>query len=124
MFSPQKPYMIGIFDFQSHEKAYSLQGVEPLVYVIAQKHILDSLHLFLVRVAEVVKDVEQILEPAVDRAEYFRRSTGSNERSFLSQDLGHLLAESVDFVLFEGKQSEVFELVGLGRHQDIYHAID
>lgn len=58
--------MIGVLDFQSHQEAYSLKGIESLIDVVAQKHILHSLHLFLVRVTKIFKDVEQILKPPIN----------------------------------------------------------
>lgn len=66
MLASQQLDMIRVLDLQGHQQAYCLQRVEPLVNIVSQKYILDCLHLFLVRIAEALENVQKVLEPSVN----------------------------------------------------------
>jgi len=52
--------MLGITDLKGHKQTHSLQRIEALVYVIAQKDVLIALHLVVVGKTKVLKQSYQI----------------------------------------------------------------
>ena len=67
--------MVGVLELQCHKQTDSLEAVEPLVDVVAQEHIGEGFHLVLVWCAEALEQSQQLVVPAIHRAEHLDRRT-------------------------------------------------
>lgn len=96
--------MIGVFDLEAEEKTDSLKGVEPFVDVVPQEDVFVAFHFVFVGEPEFLKNLQKVVKSAIDASKNFNRGPDAQQTAFFHDNFGCFLAESDDFIFFEGEQ--------------------